>query len=66
MVGACQRYADNARTKGYTLIPFKRNFNLPRSMISYVLFDVILKIGERGFTEPISLAALAAEPANLW
>jgi len=31
----------------------KRNFDLPRSMISYVLFDVILKIGEYGLTEPI-------------
>jgi hypothetical protein len=66
MVGACQRYADNARTQGYTLIPFKRNFDLPRSMMSYVLFDVILKIGERGFTEPIGLATLAGDSEKLW
>jgi hypothetical protein len=66
MVGACQRYADNARTQGYTLTPFRRNFDLPRSMMSYVLFDVILKIGERGFNEPIGLATLAGESEKLW
>jgi hypothetical protein len=66
MVGACQRWADNARAEGYEVKPFKRNFDLPRSMMSYVLFDVILKIGERGFTEPNGLATLAGESENLW
>jgi hypothetical protein len=66
MVGACQRWADTARTEGYEVKPFRRNFDLPRSMMSYVLFDVILKIGERGFTEPIGLATLAGESENLW
>lgn len=54
MIGACQRWADHARTAGWVVFPFKRNFNLPRSMISYVLFDVILRIGECGFTEIIA------------
>jgi len=53
MVGACQRWADRARSEGWEVIAFNRNFDLPRSMISYVLFDVILKIGERGFTKVI-------------
>lgn len=53
MVGASQRWADRARAEGWEVIAFKRNFDLPRSMISYVLFDVILRIGERGFTEVI-------------
>ena len=53
MVGATQRWADRARAEGWQVIAFKRNFDLPRSMISYVLFDVILKIGDRGFTEVI-------------
>jgi hypothetical protein len=66
MVGACQRWADTARAEGYEVKPFKRNFDLPRSMMSYVLFDVILKIGERGFTEPIGLATLAGESEKLW
>jgi hypothetical protein len=51
MIGACQRWADHARTDGWTVVPFKRNFKLPRCMISYVLFDVILRIGECGFNE---------------
>ena len=53
MIGACQRWADHARADCWNVVPFKRNFDLPRSMISYVLFDVILKIGECGFTEPV-------------
>jgi hypothetical protein len=53
MVGASQRWADRARAEGWQVLAFKRNFDLPRCMISYVLFDVIYKIGERGFTEVI-------------
>lgn len=53
MPRACQRWADTARAEVYQVNPFKRNFNLPRSMISYVLFDVILKIGNLGFSHPL-------------
>ncbi len=53
MAGACLRWADKARTEGWPVIAFKRNFNLPRSMLSYVLYDVMLKIGEKGFTDVI-------------
>jgi hypothetical protein len=53
MIGACQRSADHARVHGWDVPPFRRNFDLPRSMISYVMFDVLLKIGERGFSDPI-------------
>ncbi|SFH58321.1 hypothetical protein SAMN05216299_12617 [Nitrosospira sp. Nsp14] len=66
MAGACQRAADTARAEGYAVKNFRRNFELPRSMISYVLCDVIFKIGERGFTERIGLEALARESENLW
>ena len=51
MVGACQRYVDNARVQGWDTKGFNRNTNVPRSMISFVLYDALLKIGERGFTE---------------
>ena len=51
MIGACQRWADRARAEGWEVKLFRRNFDLPRSMISYVLFDVIYKIGEDGFTK---------------
>jgi hypothetical protein len=49
MIGECQRWADRARAENWEFKPFKRNFNLPRSSISHVFFDVFLKIGEAGF-----------------
>lgn len=49
MIGECQRWADRARAENWEVKPFKRNFNLPRSAISHVFFDVFLKIGEAGF-----------------
>jgi hypothetical protein len=45
---------NRARAEGWQIEVFKRNYKLPRSMISYVLFDVILKIGERGFNNVVS------------
>lgn len=53
MAGACLRWADKARTEGWPVVAFRRNFNLPRSMLSYVLYDVMLKTGEKGFNEVI-------------
>ena len=52
-VGSCQRWADRARADGWEVRPFSRNFDLPRTQLSYVLHDVFLKIGSRGFSEPI-------------
>ncbi|WP_107694418.1 hypothetical protein [Nitrosospira sp. Nsp2] len=57
MVSACQRRANRCREKDLPLTAFKRDLQLPRSMISYVLFELILKIGERGFTEAIRCAS---------
>ncbi|NOT15662.1 MAG: hypothetical protein HOP21_08845 [Methylotenera sp.] len=54
MSGASLRWADKARSEGWEIKSFSRNYNLPRSMLSYVLYDVMLKIGEKGFTEPLS------------
>jgi hypothetical protein len=56
MARSCQLWADQARAERYSVTAFKRQ--RPRSMISHVLFDVILKIGERGFTEPIGSECL--------
>lgn len=53
MVGTCQRYADRARVENWHIKGFRRNYDRPRSMISYVLYDVLLKIGDEGFTEPL-------------
>jgi Zn finger protein HypA/HybF involved in hydrogenase expression len=54
MVFACQRRANRCGEKDLKVIAFERRPDLPRSMISYVLFDLILKIGDRGFSEAIS------------
>lgn len=59
-VGACQRWADRARTEGWTIKPGFRNGRRPRSQLSYVVNDVFFGIGERGFSEP-----LRACPRNL-
>lgn len=52
-IGACQRWADRARAENWDVKPFRRNFELPRTVVSYVLHDVFFKIGERGFSERI-------------
>lgn len=49
IIGNCQRYADRARAEGWTLKGFQRNFDLPRSQLSYVLHDVFFKQGDVGF-----------------
>lgn len=49
MIGECQRWADRARAEKWEVKHYKRNFNLPRSSLSYVFFDLFLKIGEVGF-----------------
>lgn len=52
LIGSCQRYADRARSEGWNIKGFQRNFDLPRSQLSYVLHDVFLKHGDFGFTAP--------------
>jgi hypothetical protein len=51
MIGECQRRADRARAENWEVKPFRRNFDLPRSSLSHVFFDVFLKIGEAGFNQ---------------
>lgn len=52
-IGACQRWADRARTEGWALEPGFRNNNYPRSQLSHILYDVFMGIGEKGFLEPL-------------
>lgn len=54
-IGNCQRYADRARAESWRIKGFQRNFDLPRSQLSYVLHDVFLRHSELGFTVPIGL-----------
>lgn len=53
MIGACQRWADRARSEKWDVSGYRRNFDLPRSMMSFVLHDVFTKIGEEGFTSTL-------------
>jgi hypothetical protein len=55
MLGACQRWADRARAENWDLKPYRRNVNCPRSMMSYVLYDTFLNIGEEAFNTPVTL-----------
>jgi len=58
MVGACHRWADKARASNWVVPAFRRNFNCPRSMMSYVLYDFILKANNEGLETPIKLVQL--------
>lgn len=50
MVGACRTRAEKAKVEGWSVKPYNRNYQLPRSELSHVLHDLFLKIGEKGFT----------------
>lgn len=50
MVGGCRTRADKAKVDGWTIKPYGRNYERPRSELSHVLHDAFLKIGEQGFT----------------
>jgi len=47
--GAIQRTADRAIAENWDIKPFNRDFRAPQSMVSEVLFNAALKIGEDGF-----------------
>jgi hypothetical protein len=56
VVGTIQRMAERAEAENWDVKPFRRNYQLPQSMVSQVLYNAVLKIGEAGFnTCPISL-----------
>ncbi len=58
MVGACERWADKARAENWVVTAFRRNLNCPRSMMSHVLYDFILKSSDDGLNTPIALIRL--------
>ncbi len=49
MIGACQRWVDRARAEIWEVSPFCRAYELPRSMVSHVLYEDFLKCGDEGF-----------------
>lgn len=51
-LSACRRWADQARSRGWRIYPFSRPKALPRSMLSVVLHDLVMKVGEQGVHMP--------------
>lgn len=53
LLSTCQNYADRARESNKVLVPFERNRNCPRSLMSTILYKDVLKINEDGISTPI-------------
>lgn len=53
MVTCAQSWIDRARSEHWEIKPFRRRFELPQSLVSQVLYDAILGVGDRGFTSPV-------------
>ena len=52
VIGSIQRQADRAKAEGWDLKPYRRDRRCQESMISQVLFNTALQIGEKGFNTP--------------
>jgi|GEM_PF-1062397 len=53
LLSTCEKYAGRARASNKDLVPFTRNSNCPRSLISTILYSDVLKINDEGITTPI-------------
>ena len=51
VIGRMQSYAERAIAEGWTVKPSHRDFRCPQSIVSQVLFNTALKIGDKGFFE---------------
>lgn len=49
--GSIQRMSERAIAEGWEIRPYNRDFRAPQSIISEVLFNTALRLGERGFKE---------------
>jgi hypothetical protein len=58
VIGAIQRYGERAKAEGWEIKPYRRNFDCPQSMLSEVLFNAVLRIGEDGFNRVPSIRGL--------
>ena len=52
VVGSIQRYAERAKAEGWEVKKYGRDRRCPQSLISQVLFNTVLQIGDDGFNEP--------------
>lgn len=56
VVGTIQRMAERAEAEGWNVDGYRRDFHIPQSTMSEVLYNAVLKIGAAGFeTKPIEL-----------
>lgn len=52
VVGSIQKYAERAKAQGWDVKKYGRDRRCPQSLISEVLFNTVLQIGDDGFNEP--------------
>jgi hypothetical protein len=65
VVGSIQLYAERARLNSWDIKPYGRNFDCPQSMVSQVLHNVVLKIGEGGFTSAPTMLNLPPKSPSM-
>jgi hypothetical protein len=53
VVGGIERKFDRALANGWEIEPYGRNYRLPASVLSEILFNTILKSDDCGFKKPI-------------
>lgn len=49
VVGRCRRIAERSLAEGWMIKPFHRDYRNEQSMVSQLLYDRVLQIGEKGF-----------------
>jgi len=52
IVGRIQRVFDRAQANDWAIKPFQRNYDLPQSVLSQVVFNTCLRTDDGGFSEP--------------
>ena len=51
--GSIQRMSERALAEGWEVKPYGRNFNVPQCMVSQVLYNTTLRMGDAGFDHPV-------------
>ncbi len=65
VVGAIQRQAERALSEEWEVKAYRRDFRCPQSMISQVLFNTALQMGDIGFTQPPRIGAISKFSSNM-
>lgn len=58
VVGAIQRYGERAKAEKWDIKSYGRHWSCPQSMVSQVLFNAVLRIGDDGFNKIPSITEL--------